>query len=55
MVWYLKFLVLVAGTFGISWLIYEIIIRRFSVFRFLFGMKSKDAKPVTISADGPIL
>lgn len=35
----LKFLLLVTGTFGITWLIYELIIRRFWWCRLLFGMK----------------
>lgn len=35
----LKFLILVIGTFGIVWIIYELLIRRYKVFRFLFGMK----------------
>ncbi|NWF88337.1 MAG: acyltransferase family protein [Ignavibacteriaceae bacterium] len=35
-----KFILLVIGTFGIVWLIYELIIRRINFFRILFGMKS---------------
>ena len=34
-----KFLMLVVGTFGIVWLIYELLIRKYRLFRFLFGMK----------------
>ncbi len=37
----LKFLLLVIGTFGIVWIIYELIIRRYRLFRLLFGMKYK--------------
>lgn len=40
----LKFLILVIGTFGIVWLIYELLIRRYKVFRFLFGMKLEKQK-----------
>ncbi len=36
-----KFLVMVMGTFGISWLIYEFGIRRWNWMRPLFGMKEK--------------
>jgi hypothetical protein len=35
----LKFLILVTGTFGITWLVYELIIRRFWLCRLLFGVK----------------
>jgi hypothetical protein len=34
-----KFILVVAGTFGISFLIYELFIRRFNLMRFIFGMK----------------
>jgi glucans biosynthesis protein C len=40
----IKFLILVIGTFGITWFVYEMIIRRIGLFRFLFGMKYKKAK-----------
>jgi hypothetical protein len=36
----IKFLILVIGTFGIVWLVYELMIRRISLCRILFGMKS---------------
>ncbi|KAF0142338.1 MAG: acyltransferase 3 [Stygiobacter sp.] len=36
-----KFVLLVAATFGISLLIYELLIKRFNLTRLLFGMKSK--------------
>ncbi|MDR0794824.1 MAG: acyltransferase family protein [Tannerella sp.] len=35
----IKFLIMIIGTFGISWLIYEFGIRRFAWIRPLFGMK----------------
>jgi hypothetical protein len=34
-----KFIILVLGTFGISWLLYEVLIRRIPVLRPLFGLK----------------
>lgn len=34
-----KFLVMIIGTFGVSWLIYEFLIRRWKFIRPLFGMK----------------
>lgn len=49
-----KFSIMMAGTFGITWIVYEFGIRRFSVIRPLFGMKPKyklnetDAKPMVI-------
>ena len=39
-----KFSIMVIGTFGISWLIYEFGIRRYTCIRPLFGMKSKRNK-----------
>lgn len=36
-----KFLILVAATFGISWIIYEFLIRRWKYVRPLFGLKQK--------------
>lgn len=36
----LKFLILTIGTFGISWIIYELIIRRIKIIRPLFGLKT---------------
>jgi len=39
MCFFIKFAIMVAGTFGISWLIYEFGIRRFVWIRPLFGMK----------------
>lgn len=36
-----KFSIMVTGTFGISWFIYEFGIRRYSIIRPLFGMKPK--------------
>ena len=36
-----KFTVMVIGTFGISWVIYELFIRRYAWIRPLFGMKRK--------------
>ena len=36
-----KFSIMVAGTFGITWIIYEFGIRRYRFIRPLFGMKSK--------------
>lgn len=43
-----KFLLVVAGTFGISILLYEIFIRRINFMRLLFGMKliKREKKPV---------
>ena len=38
---FVKFSIMVIGTFGISWLIYELGIRRFAWIRPLFGMKKK--------------
>lgn len=38
---FLKFSLLSFGTFGVSWLIYEVCIRRYSLVRPLFGMKKK--------------
>jgi peptidoglycan/LPS O-acetylase OafA/YrhL len=38
---FVKFSIMVIGTFGISWLIYEFGIRRFAWIRPLFGMKKK--------------
>ena len=38
---FVKFSVIAVGTFGISWLIYEFGIRRYSWIRPLFGMKKK--------------
>uniref|UniRef100_S0DDT0 Putative acyltransferase n=1 Tax=termite gut metagenome TaxID=433724 RepID=S0DDT0_9ZZZZ len=37
-----KFSIMVVGTFGGCWLIYEFCIRRWSVMRLLFGMKRRD-------------
>lgn len=34
-----KFLLLIIGTFGISWLLYELLIRRIAILRPLFGLK----------------
>ena len=36
-----KFILLVIATFGISLMIYELLIKRFNITRMLFGMKSK--------------
>lgn len=36
-----KFSIIVIGTFGITWIIYEFGIRRYSIIRPIFGMKSK--------------
>lgn len=36
----IKFMLLVIGTYGIVWLVYELMIRRFRLCRILFGMKS---------------
>ncbi len=36
-----KFLLLTAGTFTVSYALYELFIRRFNFMRFLFGMKSR--------------
>ncbi len=40
----IKFLILVIGTYGIIWLIYELIIRRIEIFRILFGMRYNNTK-----------
>lgn len=40
-----KFSILSIGTFGISWIIYEFGIRRYSLIRPLFGMKPKAKNP----------
>ena len=37
-------LVLIVGTFGISWMIYEFGIRRWKIIRPLFGLKTKPRK-----------
>ena len=34
-----KFIIMVIGTFGFSWLLYEFIIRRFQIIQPLFGIK----------------
>ncbi len=34
-----KFIIMVTGTFGFSWIIYEFVIRRFKILRPLFGLK----------------
>lgn len=39
-----KFLLVIVGTFGLSLLIYELLIRRFNVMRLLFGLKFKTRK-----------
>ncbi len=39
-----KFILLIIGTFGLSFLIYELFIKRFSFMRLLFGMKSLNKK-----------
>ena len=39
-----KFLMLVIGTFGIVWFIYELFIRKYRLLRFLFGMKPEKQK-----------
>ncbi|MGY6742483.1 MAG: acyltransferase family protein [Cecembia sp.] len=36
-----KFIIMVVGTFGISWLIYEAVIRRWTWIRPLFGLKNR--------------
>jgi len=41
---FVKFFLMVIGTFGISWLIYEFGIRRYAWIRPLFGMKRHDRK-----------
>ena len=38
---------LVAGTFGISWILYEFLIRRFNVLRPLFGLRQEAGKTKT--------
>jgi len=35
-----KFVILILGTFGISWLLYELLIRRIALLRPLFGLKT---------------
>ncbi len=37
----LKAIILITGTFGISWLLYETLIRRWAFIRPLFGLKHK--------------
>jgi len=37
----IKFLILIIGTFGISWIIYEFLIRRWKYIRPMFGLKKK--------------
>jgi hypothetical protein len=39
-----KFLILVTATFGISWLLYEFLIRRWKYMRPLFGLRFKSRK-----------
>jgi hypothetical protein len=41
-----KFSVLAIGTFGISWLLYEFVMRRWRLVRPLFGLKRKKKRPV---------
>ena len=41
MCFFIKFSIMVIGTFGITWLIYEFCIRRYTWIRPLFGMKRK--------------
>jgi peptidoglycan/LPS O-acetylase OafA/YrhL len=36
-----KFFVILAGTFTVSMCLYEFLVRRFNLMRFLFGMKPK--------------
>ncbi len=42
MAFFPKFSIMIIGTFGISWLIYEFGIRRYSFIRPLFGLKNKN-------------
>jgi hypothetical protein len=37
-------MILIVGTFGISWLIYDLIILRIPILHPLFGLKGKDKK-----------
>jgi hypothetical protein len=39
-----KAMILIVGTFGISWLIYDLIILRIPILHPLFGLKGKDKK-----------
>jgi glucans biosynthesis protein C len=41
-----KFLLVVVGTFGLSFIIYEVFIRRLNFMRFLFGMKSMEKQKI---------
>jgi hypothetical protein len=36
-----KFVILIIGTFGFAWLIFEFIIKRIPIIRPLFGVKKK--------------
>ena len=45
-----KFLLVVIGTFGISFIIYELFIKRYNFMRILFGMKKLSAPPQKESA-----
>ncbi|MBI3124845.1 MAG: acyltransferase family protein [Ignavibacteriales bacterium] len=49
-----KFVLLVVLTFGISFLLYELLIKRFNITRLLFGMKSKVEYPASISIEKAI-
>lgn len=50
-----KFLILAIGTFGIVWLIYELFIRKYTVLRFLFGMKIHRQKNNSLNKKEPII
>lgn len=43
-----KFIIMVIGTFGFSWIIYEFVIRRFKIIRPLFGLKLSKSPNVSI-------
>ena len=43
-----KFIIMVFGTFGFSWIIYEFIIRRFEIIRPLFGLKVLKSKSTSL-------
>ncbi|UCH59546.1 MAG: acyltransferase family protein [Anaerolineales bacterium] len=48
---WLKFLILLLGSFAVSIGLYEFLIRRYNPLRFLFGMKLKPRLPVSRAAD----
>ena len=45
----LKFIIMITGTFGFSWIIYEFVIRRFKIIRPLFGLKLSKSSKVSSS------